>query len=135
MSDTRSFKSPRSTPLKSSRLSTLQTISPVKSQLYNSLNSDKKEIITKLLYLFTFYSSKTSKYSYRELNEKYFVQLIADLYETKHHIELEKNSVEEKEFMNVYFSSKGKKVGAGIRFEDFLQTLPIVSVYMCPEIK
>lgn len=98
------------------------------------LESDKKEIIDKLLYLFTFYSSKISKYSYRELNEKYFIQLISDLHFVKKRKELVKNSVQEKEFLNIYFSIGKKNSGAGIKFEEFLQTLPIVSVYLCPEV-
>lgn len=66
--DSHSLKSRGNTPLKSSRLNLSQNFSPVKSSHYKNLNEDKKNIINKLLYLFTFYSSKISKYSYKELN-------------------------------------------------------------------
>lgn len=116
MYESRNHTSGKHSPLKFSRLNLTQTVSPVKSQHYNHLNSDKKTIINKLLYLFTFYSSKISKYSYRELNEKYFIKLIADVYQLKNNQQLPKNSLHQKDFSNIYFSKGKKYSAAGIKF-------------------
>lgn len=34
-------------------------------------------------YLFVVYASRASRYSYREMNEKFFMELMTDAYQTK----------------------------------------------------
>lgn len=62
--------------MEGSRLSKSNITSPVKSEAYFSLEEDKKLILKKLHYLFIAYTAKASRYAYREMSEKCFMELI-----------------------------------------------------------
>lgn len=54
--------------------------SPLEAPSYNKLKLDKKAVVKKLLYLFTYYSARSSRYSYNELPEKYFMEMFCDVW-------------------------------------------------------
>jgi hypothetical protein len=59
--------------MEASRLSKSNFPSPVKSELYFTLEDDKKLILKKMHYLFIVYSAKASRYAFREMSEKCFM--------------------------------------------------------------
>lgn len=62
-----------------------------------------------MLYVFTFYSGKVSKYTYKEMQEKYFMELMSDIWTVAGKNKFfEKGSVIWRDLQNVYHS-KGRK--------------------------
>lgn len=53
---------------------------PLYDVAYADLEDNKKKTIKKLLYVFAFYSSKSSKHSFQELHENYFMEMMADIW-------------------------------------------------------
>ena len=59
--------------------------------------------------MFTFYSGKVSKYVYREMQEKYFMELMSDVWTVAGKERgCEKGSVTWRDLQNIYYS-KGRK--------------------------
>jgi coproporphyrinogen III oxidase-like Fe-S oxidoreductase len=106
-----------------SRLSQSSFGSPVKTSQVKKLEDDKKYILKKLHYLFVVYASRASRYSYREINEKSFMELMTDAYHTKG-FKLIKNSEAWKKIATLYYG-KGKK--SSMDYESFLKLLPGIS--------
>lgn len=62
--------------MKGDKVNKTQSKYPFDLEHYDSLNTSKKELINNLLYLFTFYCSKGSKNMFRDIQEKYFVEMM-----------------------------------------------------------
>lgn len=110
--------------MEGSRLSKSNLTSPIKSEAYLTLEDDKKLILKKMHYLFIVYAAKTSRYAYREITEKAFMELVEDVYENAGR-EMYRNSDAWKKIVTIYHG-KGKKTG--MVFEEFLKSLPVISV-------
>ncbi len=86
-----------------------------------------------MLYVFTFYSGKVSKYTYREMQEKYFMELMSDIWTVAGKDKFcEKGSVTWRDLQNVYHSKGRKNV---LDFTQFLEILPIISLYFEPDLE
>lgn len=106
-----------------SRLSVSSYGSPIKGTNLEKLEEDKKYILKKIHYLFVFYASRASRYAYREINEKSYMELMVDAYEAKG-VKLCKNSDTWKKIVTIYHG-KGKKIT--MDYQSFLKTLPQLS--------
>ncbi len=101
--------------------------SPLEAPSYNKLKLDKKAVVKKLLYLFTYYSGRSSRYSYNELPEKYFMEMFCDIWADAGKPIKEKYSPEWNDLRMLYYS-KGKK--NSLDFSQFLDLLPGISVFL-----
>jgi hypothetical protein len=54
--------------------------SPFKSKDYQKLENNKQTIIKKLLTVFTYYCGKVSKYNYLDMQEKYFMEMVCEVW-------------------------------------------------------
>lgn len=106
-----------------SRLSVSNFGSPIKGAKLENLEEDKKYILKKIHYLFVYYSSRASRYAYREINEKSYMELMVDTFETKG-VKIYKNSDAWKKIVTIYHG-KGKKIT--MDYQSFLKTLPLLS--------
>lgn len=109
--------------MESSRLSRTSLCSPVKSETYNRLEEDKRYILKKMHHLFVMYAARASRYAFKEMTEKCFMELISDVYESAGRT-LHKNSTEWKCVGTVYHG-KGKKTV--MTYDEFLKLLPQIS--------
>jgi hypothetical protein len=95
--------------MEASRASKSNLTSPVKSEAYSGLEDDKKLILRKLHYLFVVYTARASRYAYKEMTEKCFMELIEDIFSSAGRA-LYKNSDSWKKIVTLYHG-KGKKTG------------------------
>ena len=58
-----------------------QKESPYKNRSYQSLEHSKQTAVKQLELVFTFYAGKGSKYNNQELPEKYFTEMVAELFQ------------------------------------------------------
>jgi hypothetical protein len=77
-------------------------------------------------YLFIVYAAKASRYAFREMSEKCFMELMEDVFEFTSR-PLNKNSDSWKKIVTLYHG-KGKKTG--MVFEEFLKLLPAISCHL-----
>jgi hypothetical protein len=82
--------------------------------------------------VFTFYAGKVSKYSYRELQEKYFMELMSDIWTVAGKDQyFDKGSITWRDLQNIYYSKGRKNV---LDFNQFLEILPTISLYFEPDL-
>lgn len=80
--------------------------------------------------LFVWYASKGSKHVYLELGEKYFLNLMCDVWN-----KAGKNASKHKKVWNdltLIFYTKGSR--KSLHFEEFLDLLPMISYHFEPEL-
>ena len=69
--------------MESSRLSQSRFSTHFKNTVVENLEDDKLYILKRLHYLFIFYASRASRYAYKEINEKCFMELMEDTFAEK----------------------------------------------------
>lgn len=109
--------------MESSRLSQSRFSTPIKNTIVENLEEDKRVILKKLHYLFIFYAARASRYAFKEISEKSFMELAEDTFAAKQ-IQLHQNGSLWKS-IGMLYHSKGKKTG--MEYEAFLKILPALA--------
>ena len=103
-----------------SRVSNSSFVSPIKMNELEKLEEGKKLMLKKIHYLFVMYCSRASRYAYKEIHEKSFMEMMADAFEARG-VKLLKNSDAWKKIVTLYYG-KGKKTT--MDYQSFLKILP-----------